>query len=119
MRVLVSDTSIIIDLERGALLEDLFRLPFEFAVPDLLCRRELAGELGEWLKERGLREEELSAAELTRAVVVRRQRLDLSVPDSFALALAESRGWTLLTGDRGLREVALGGVDGLGRVCGE
>ena len=46
MAVLVSDTSVIIDLERGALLDDLFRLPFEFAVPDLLFHRELAGPLG-------------------------------------------------------------------------
>jgi hypothetical protein len=34
------------DLERGSLLEDMFRLPFEFAVPDLLYARELAGTPG-------------------------------------------------------------------------
>ena len=33
MAILVSDTSVIIDLERGALLEDLFQLPFAFAYP--------------------------------------------------------------------------------------
>lgn len=107
MRVLVSDTSVIIDLERGAFLDHLFRLPFEFAVPDLLYRRELAGELGERLKTLGLRGEELTPAEVTRAMIVRRRRLELSVPDSFAFALAESRGWVLLTGDGGLREIAL------------
>lgn len=47
MPVLVSDTSVIIDLDRGALIEDLFRLPYEFAVPDLLFARELAGALGD------------------------------------------------------------------------
>ena len=36
MKVLVSDTSVLIDLERGSLLEISFALPFEFAVPDLL-----------------------------------------------------------------------------------
>lgn len=36
MRVLVSDTSVLVDLERGSLLEASFRLPFQFAVPDLL-----------------------------------------------------------------------------------
>ena len=41
MKVLVSDTSILIDLERGSLLEICFRLPFQFAVPDLLYEREL------------------------------------------------------------------------------
>jgi len=36
MTVLVSDTSVLIDLERGSFLEHVFRLPFEFAVSDLL-----------------------------------------------------------------------------------
>lgn len=55
MPILVSDTSVLIDLERAQLIEDMFRLPFEFAVPDLLYARELAGELGELLVGLGLR----------------------------------------------------------------
>lgn len=105
--VLVSDTSVIIDLERGALLDDMFRLPFEFAVPDLLFHRELVGEIGERLMALGLRVEELAPGELTRATIVRRQHSDLSTPDTFAFALAEARGWPLLTGDGGLRRVAV------------
>ncbi|MBN9602078.1 MAG: hypothetical protein J0G33_04025 [Afipia felis] len=106
MPVLVSDTSVLIDLERGDLLEDLFRLPFEFAVPDLLFVRELAGDLGDRLTTLGLRVEELSPAELSRATTIRRQRVNLSTPDTFAFAIAESRKWTLLTGDGGLRQLA-------------
>lgn len=45
MIILVSDTSVLIDLERGHFLDACFRLPFEFAVPDLLYRRELASAL--------------------------------------------------------------------------
>ena len=41
MPVLVSDTSVLIDLERGSFLEPVFHLPLEFAVPDLLYEREL------------------------------------------------------------------------------
>lgn len=67
MCVLVADTSVLIDLERGAFLGDIFRLPFQFAVPDLLFRRELRGPLGDRLKGLGLREEELTPAEVTRA----------------------------------------------------
>ena len=37
MKVLVSDTSVLIDLERGALLDASFLLPFQLAVPDLLA----------------------------------------------------------------------------------
>lgn len=106
MAVLVSDTSVIIDLERGTLLDDLFRLPFEFAVPDLLYRRELAGPLGDRLVALGLRVEELTSIELTRATTVRRQRKELSTADTFAFAIAEGRGWPLLTGDGGLRRLA-------------
>jgi hypothetical protein len=105
--VLVSDTSVLIDLERGRLLEDMFLLPFEFAVPDLLYARELEGPLGQQLTALGLQVVELTPAELTRATVVRRQDASLSVPDTFAFAVAEARRWTLLTGDGSLRELAL------------
>lgn len=97
----------IIDLERGGFLEDLFRLPYEFAVPDLLFHEELQGELGERLVALGLVVEELNAGELARAVVVRRERAVLSTPDTFAFAIAEQRHWTLLTGDGALRRLAV------------
>jgi len=41
MSVLVSDTSVLIDLERGNLLEAVFSSSIELAVPDLLFEREL------------------------------------------------------------------------------
>ena len=41
MRVLVSDTSILIDLERADLLRAAFSVDPEFVVPDLLYEREL------------------------------------------------------------------------------
>jgi len=104
--VLVSDTSVLIDLERANLLDEMFLLPFEFAVPDLLYVRELQGELGDRLRALGLRVEELTASELRRATGVNRQHQKLSVLDTFAFALAESRTWTLLTGDGILRELA-------------
>jgi predicted nucleic acid-binding protein len=106
MKILVSDTSVLIDLERGNFLESCFKLPFEFAVPDLLYNRELAEFGGPRLVELGLRVEELSGGEVTTAQIVRRTRPRLSLVDSFAYALASARGWTLLTGDGELRAVA-------------
>ncbi|MDF1836057.1 MAG: hypothetical protein P1U62_14430, partial [Alteraurantiacibacter sp. bin_em_oilr2.035] len=106
MSVLVSDTSVLIDLERGRLLEEVFKLPFDFAVPDLLYARELSGDFGDQLRALGLRIEALTPLELTRATMVRRQNASLSTPDTFAFAIAEARGWTLLTGDLGLRQLA-------------
>jgi hypothetical protein len=106
MTVLVSDTSVIIDLERGEVLETVFALDVDFAVPDLLFERELTGVLGDTLLALGLRVEELHPAELRNATTLSRADRTLSLPDTFAFALAHARQWTLLTGDAGLRRAA-------------
>ena len=106
MKVLVSDTSVLIDLDRGSLVEPTFRLPFEFTVPDLLYERELKAHGGPDLIRLGLRVEELDGDEVSIALGYLRRRRSLSLPDSFALALAKTNAWTLLSGDRGLRELA-------------
>lgn len=106
MPVLISDTSVLIDLQRAQLLPALFLLPFEFAVPDLLYERELAGDLGDQLTELGLRIEILTGQELIQATDARRRDSRLSVVDSAAYAVAKSREWCLLSGDRALRELA-------------
>ena len=67
MNVLVSDTSVLIDLERGGLLETAFSLPVDFAVPDLLYNRELQQPDGERLLDWGLRIETLSAERIFSA----------------------------------------------------
>lgn len=106
MRILVSDTSVLIDLERGSFLESRFKLPFEFVVPDLLYARELAEFGGPALVERGLHVEELTSEEVTTAQRVRSAYPKLSLPDAFAYSLASSRRWTLLAGDGELRALA-------------
>ena len=97
----------IIDLDRGGLLDQLFGLPYEFCVPDLLYKKELAGDLGERLRALGLNVVELTSDELTRATALRRQIKVLSTPDTFAFSLAETRRWTLLTGDGALRDLCV------------
>jgi hypothetical protein len=106
MKILVSDTSVLIDLERGGFVDSCFHLPFAFAVPDLLYNRELAAYEGPRLIELGLRVEELSGQEVAAAQAVRAAHPRLSLPDAFAYALASLRGWTLLTGDGELRALA-------------
>lgn len=106
MRVLVSDTSVLIDLERGALLETSFTLPFEFVVPDLLYRQELAEFGGPGLINLGLRVEELDGEGVAAALLYRHANPSLSLSDSFALALAQRNSWTLLSGDGRLRDLA-------------
>lgn len=67
MKILVSDTSVLLDLERGDLLDACFHLPYEFAVPDLLYNKELANFGGPELIARGLRIEELTGDEVAAA----------------------------------------------------
>lgn len=106
VKAFVSDTSVLIDLARGSLLEASFRLPFEFAVPDLLYGRELDDHGGPALTGLGLKVAELDGDGVALALGYRRRRGSLSLPDSFALALAKTNSWTLLAGDGGLRELA-------------
>ncbi len=102
----MSDTSVLIDLDRGSLVEAVFGLPVEFVVPDLLYERELRQHGGEELRELGLRVEELNGPRVVRVLGYRGCEPSLSLVDSFALALAAENRWTLLTGDRVLRHLA-------------
>jgi hypothetical protein len=106
MNVLVSDTSILIDLERCALLHQAFALQVEFVVPDLLYERELRDYGGPDLIALGLRVESLDESDVQRAQEYRLANPRLALPDTFALALARSRSWILLTGDGPLRSLA-------------
>jgi hypothetical protein len=107
MHFLVSDTSVLIDLGRGTLLEAVFRLQDAFVVPDLLYEQELKSEEGPRLQQLGLRVEPLPPEMVIAAAALRREHPALSVPDCFALVLAEANRWTLLTGDGRLRALAL------------
>ncbi len=90
MNVLVSDTSVLIDLERGSFQETSFRLPYEFVVPDLLYERELKDYGGNRLLKLGLRVEELDGDGVARALAYRQRHPSLSVPDCFALTFARA-----------------------------
>lgn len=112
MTILVSDTSVLIDLERGELIASAFKLSATFAVPDVLYERELRDYGGEELVKLGLKVQSLDGDGVALAMRHMQVQRHLTVPDSFALALAKQNGWTLLTGDGPLRELAKAeGVD--------
>ena len=106
MQVLVSDTSVLIDPERGKLVESCFRPAHRFAVPDVLYERELKDYGGPELIGQGLEIVESSGAVSTLATQYARRLRALSTPDAFAVALAKTHGWQLLTGDDVLRNLA-------------
>ncbi len=104
--ILVSDTSVLIDLERGRLIEPCFKLPFRLAVPDLLFNTELEEFNGPELVRHGLQVIDLTPAEVIIAQQTRTENRKLSLPDAFAYALASARNWRLLSGDGELRALA-------------
>jgi len=107
LKAIVSDTSVLIDLERGTFLESMFSLPFEFVVPDLLFDRELKNHNGCALIESGLHIQELDRANLALAMdYYRKYRNSFSIPDVFAYVLAKTNSWILLSGDGALRKLA-------------
>ena len=109
MKVLVSDSSILIEFSKRGVLDRMFELDFQFAVPDLLLHEELI-DLGPYSRQDlltfGLSVESLGVEGVELAIAYQSERPALSLVDSFALALAGLQGWDLLTEDRTMRSVA-------------
>ncbi len=103
MIILVSDTSILIDLERGGILESAFCCGLTLIVPDLLYENELEAENGQYLRSLGLGVVALTPEELTFAQTVKVERKTLSLPDCFALSCAMRPAHALVSGDKALR----------------
>jgi predicted nucleic acid-binding protein len=110
MRIVVSDSSCLIDLRKVSLLDTLLRLPYEFLIPNTLFEEELlkfTAAQKEALVSSGLKVMDLPGEKVLRAREVVRMIPRLSVHDGFAFALAESHpGCILLSGDSGLRTLA-------------
>jgi len=107
MQVLVADTSVFIDLERGSLLEASFRLECRFVVPDRLYEEELKNFNGEKLMRLGLVVEQMDDDSISLARTYQLRNDALSRPDCLALALARTLPGVLLTGDNELRQFAI------------
>lgn len=110
MRIIVSDSSCLIDLRKASLLDAFLRLPHEILIPNTLFEEELlrfTEEQKALLLRGGLQLENLPGERVLRAQAVVGAHASLSIHDGFVFALAESiPGCVLLTGDGGLRVVA-------------
>ena len=106
MILLVSDTSVLIDLERGDLLPLAFTCGMTMVVPDLLYTRELEGYNGTYYRELGLQVVSLNPEEISLAQEMSSTHRSLSLPDCFALACATRPQHALLTSDGPLRAIA-------------
>lgn len=104
--LLVSDTSVLIDLERGDLLPVAFATGVPMVVPDLLYVKELEPYNGAYYLSLGLQILTLQPDEVSFAQFVKNERKPLSLPDCFALSCARRQDHVLLTGDGPLRAAA-------------
>ena len=111
MRVIVSDTSCLIDLRKADLLEAFIRTPYEKIIPDILYDQEIVKftQKQRHTIERGINVRSLPGTGVERAIEVAGHNPALTIHDCFALVLAESTNDSiLLTGDNTLRRVASG-----------
>ena len=110
MRIVISDSSCLIDLRKASLLDAFLRLPYELLIPDTLFEEELlkfTPAQKRSLVRGGLKVVDLPGESVLRAQQIARDMPHLSIHDGFAFALAEScQGCILLTGDGPLRALA-------------
>ena len=114
MLLLISDANILIDMEAGELMEKLFQLPMQFAMPDILYWEEIEpGTPG--LDAQGLQILEVSGQYVAFAAELRVKHGGVpSSNDYLALALAKQVDCPLLTGDQALSCSAVRGRRGHG-----
>lgn len=106
MIILVADTSVLIDLERGGLLQRALAGPDTITTPDLLYDKELAAYNGPELRKLGLRLLELTDKEMGQVQALHATISRLSISDCAAYVGALREGHMLLTGDGLLRQHA-------------
>jgi predicted nucleic acid-binding protein len=110
MRIVVSDSSCLIDLRKVSMLDLLLRLPYEFLIPNTVFEEELlkfTPAQKKALIRGGLKVVDLPGERVLRAQAIVRELPRLSVHDGFAFALAESQPHSiLLSGDDHLRSLA-------------
>lgn len=110
MRIIVNDSSALIDLAKTRLLENLLRLPYRFVIPDVLYADELIilhHYRREQLLDIGFVLGELDGPQVGKAGEYGHHYPALSLNDCFALVMAETTpDAVLLASDRRLRSVA-------------
>jgi predicted nucleic acid-binding protein len=110
MRIVVSDSSCLIDLRKTGLLAVFLRLPYEIIIPDTLFHEELlrfSPADKQALLDGGLKVRELPGEGVARAQKLATALPHISIHDAFAFALAERNpGCILLSGDAKLRVLA-------------
>jgi predicted nucleic acid-binding protein len=102
----VVDSSVVISLEHGYLIEKVFKLNISFLTTDLIFYEELGDDLRKILPPLGLKIEKLNYHSMSRMEELVLKYRKPSRIDISGLVLAEHRKTVLLTGDKNLRKAA-------------
>lgn len=109
-RIVINDTSCLVDLRKGGLVEAMLTLPFRFVVTFNVRVSELFDfNEAEWerLEALGMETIDPPGAQVTEAAAIMARHRKLSFEDSLNFVVAHANHSSiLLTGDRALRSVA-------------
>lgn len=105
MQLLISDSNVLIDLIVINQIDNMFKLPYSFIVPDILYDQELKNDHSDLL-EKGLKIKELSSKTIIYSMGLMDKYDKPGRNDLFALALAKQESSPLITGDQDLRDAA-------------
>ena len=89
--IIINDTNIWIDLKYTNLLDEVFQLPYEIAIPNILFNDELKEKDGDLLEERGVKILEMTDEEVMDTVVLSRDTNKVSFNDLTTLVVARKR----------------------------
>ena len=103
--VCVADTSVLIDVQYGELVEAVMRLQYTWYAPDLVLGEIEEADKARWLAL-GLEERTLSGKQIEELFDLAEHYRGASVEDLAALVLAKAEGMVLVAGDGHLRKAA-------------
>lgn len=106
LKLLITDTSIWIDLIKRGLLDAFFELPFSIYAVDFVRDNEVIGVNWSTLAEKGLQLIELSPSEILDLYNLKQAQPCTSLPDIASYVAAIKINGILLTGDKALRSFA-------------
>lgn len=109
MRLIVNDANILIDLVELNLLQEFFRLNFEFYTTDLILNELFScqyHQLLPFLKDNKLISKKMTAYDLSEIRKIEKSKPKLSQQDCSALFQAYKHSGTLITSDNNLRKFA-------------
>ena len=101
----IVDASVLIDLEHGGLIKEIFRLRHGWTAPDVVIG-EVMEPLGSLLAGHGLKVSYLKPEHIQEVARLRQIYKGVSANDLFCLVLAKIQKGTLITGDQSLRRAA-------------